>query len=585
MLRIAGIASIIAMFLATSGCGGSSTGSNPLSSPSPRFSIVPSTASVAAGATYSFVSPTASGVPNPAVSWSVLEGAAGGTVTSAGLYTAPAMPGTYHVVATSTLDKSKNATATITVPVVSVVISPSSDTLGGGDTRTFVSMTTTGIANPVVNWEVQEGPSGGNITRAGTYTAPTALGTYHVVAISLLDTTKTATASVAVVQSGFSSAATIPVPRGAHTATLLPSGKVLIAGGTSLSDPDFVVGTMDAELYDPLTGSFVATGGMRTARYQHTATLLLNGKVLVTGGFVRVGVSGLSGDVEATDKSEVYDPSTGLFTSTGTMRIARGAHTATLLSDGRVLVTGGGTLGGNFFSFFGSALDSAEIYDPETGSFTLTGTMSLRRYIHTATLLGNGKVLITGGAANDSLVALQALVLVVDAAELYDPSIGAFTAAGNMRHARGGHSATLLPDGRVLISGGFTDLLSTSVSDGGYTGSAATSSCELFDANTGVFTDSGPMTTPRAIHTATLLPNGQVLLAGGVTGLSGPLTPTAELYDPTMDSFIDTGGLATARDEHSATLLPNGRVLVIGGDELGDVLNGTRPLSTEEVYH
>jgi hypothetical protein len=174
-----------------------------------------------------------------------------------------------------------------------------------------------------------------------------------------------------------------------HTATQLQNGKVLIIGGalTSASDP-----VATAEVYDPATGIFTMTGAMATAREQHTATLLADGRVLIVGGTTSTG----TGDLHPTATVEVYDPSTGSFSVTGSMAEARTFHTATLLPSGRVLVAGGG-----------DENSTAEVYDPATGSFSFTGGMEVGRSGHTATLLPNGSVLVAGGGIFTGLVSAE----------------------------------------------------------------------------------------------------------------------------------------------------------------------------------
>jgi hypothetical protein len=264
--------------------------------------------------------------------------------------------------------------------------------------------------------------------------------------------------------------------RTAHTATLLDNGKVLIAGGVANSGP-----LASAELYDPATGTFTFTGSMNVARTQHTATLLNNGKVLVAGG-----ENSTSGDLAS---AELYDPTTGTFTLTGSMTDARTKHTATLLNNGTVLVAGGVNYPNNAFTilastelynpttgtftptgslntvryehtltslnngkalvaggFINNGLSSAELYDPATGTFTFTGSMNIAHYLHTATLLNNGTVLVAGGANVGSGP--------LASAELYDPTTGTFTATGSMNVARYSHTATLLTSGAVLVEGG-----------------------------------------------------------------------------------------------------------------------------------
>jgi WD40 repeat protein len=307
--------------------------------------------------------------------------------------------------------------------------------------------------------------------------------------------------------------------RYSQTATLLPSGKVLVAGGVN--------GVLSsAELYDPATGTWTATGSMATARSYHTATLLPSGKVLVAGGH------GSTGNLSS---AELYDPATGTWIATGSLVRAREYHTATLLPSGKVLVAGGQMGEGDPFHY----LSEAELYDPATGTWMTTGSMSNARSSPTATLLLSGKVLVSGGWNGASL----------KSADLYDPATGTWTATGNMATARSSHTATLLPSGEVLVGGG--------------TGRGFLSSAELYDPVTGTWTATGSMATARFYHTATLLPSGKVLVAGGFDGSS--YLNSAELYDPVAGTWMATASLDIARRFHTATLLSSGKVLVAGG--------------------
>ena len=261
-----------------------------------------------------------------------------------------------------------------------------------------------------------------------------------------------------------------------HTATLLQSGQVLIAGG----EADGLGPTAAADIYDPETGVFHATGAMSAVRELHTATLLADGRVLVAGGAQLVGI-----DWVATNGAELYDPSTGTFSPTGGMREARYGHTATLLADGRVLVTGGWNSRG---------LSSAEIYDPATERFAPAGGMTLERSFHAATLLATGQVLVTGGQPDGSAFG-----------EIYDPATDAFKATGKMATPRTLHTSTLMPDGTVLVVGGLAS-------------GAALSSVEVYDPVTGVFTPTESLAVPRFWHTATLMSDGSLLIIGGASG-------------------------------------------------------------------
>ena len=322
----------------------------------------------------------------------------------------------------------------------------------------------------------------------------------------------------------FTPAGSMTYSRFKHTATLLPNGKVLIAGGDTVT-----TARGSAELFDPVTRAFTGTGSMAFPRYNHTATLLPNGKVLIAGGY--------SGNTNGFRASvELYDPATGTFSTVTSLGTVRDFHTATLLPSGKILFAGGENATGY--------LAGAELYDPTTGTTTAL-TMKKTHYRHSATLLPNGKVLIAGGY-NSSGYQTDA--------ELFDPADNTFTITGSLTDARDIHTATLLPSGMVLITGG-------------HNSSGELASAELYNPVTGLFTATGSMSDQRYGHTATLLPDGTVFIAGGYNVSS--YLASAELYSQVAGSFTATGSMTTARSYHTATLLPSGKVLIAGGQNSG----------------
>lgn len=326
----------------------------------------------------------------------------------------------------------------------------------------------------------------------------------------------------------FTPTGSMTVPRTHHTATLLPNGKVLIVGG--FIDPNASVPTAVAELYDPATGLFSATGNLGQARAIPGVVLLPNGKVLVVGGLT-------SGNT-MTASAELYDPAAGAFTPTGSMSIPRAGFSANLLPSGKVLVVGGYN-NSNVWNA------TAELYDPASGTFSLTGSLNTPRYGHSATSLADGRVLISGGNSFGAYTG---------ALEFYDPATGVFVNAGGML-ARAAHVAQLLPNGRVLLAGGAQPCC-----PGGLTTTA-----QLWDPSTSTITDVSPMVVARSYAGSVLLPNGKVLIAGGLYGGPGVVTNSAEIFDPTTNQFSATASMGAARFVFTTTLLPNGRVMVTGG--------------------
>lgn len=292
------------------------------------------------------------------------------------------------------------------------------------------------------------------------------------------------------------------------------------------------------------------TGSLSTGRFGHKSILLANGRVLAVGGRLCAGGSSCT----EFSSAELYDPSTGAWSVTGNLSVPRHAHVAVRLANGKVLVAGGSNGATNW--------NTAELYDPDTGAWSATGNLTTARAFATATLLANGKVLVAGGGAGNFL----------NSAELYDPGTGSWTSTGTMSVARGFHTATLLADGRVLIASG------ASLTSGTLT---LRLSAEIYDPATGSWTATGSLATARVFHTETLLPSGQVLVTGG-SNFTSIINDTAELYEPATGHWSTTGSLTTPRISHTATLLANGKVLAVAGFN-NDPTNSTQ--KSAELYN
>lgn len=315
--------------------------------------------------------------------------------------------------------------------------------------------------------------------------------------------------------------------------------------------------TLRAATKSTPAGRFSWTGSMN-GRYD-TATLLQDGRVLMTGDYTRTTTGNFTVPVYS-NLAELFDPATGTFRPTGSMVRAQGGATATRLQDGRTLIVGGIGFSNNGGQPAAMKFTTAELYDPATGQFSLTGSMGVGRADQTATLLDDGEVLIAGG---DDLSGALAT------AELYDPKAGTFRPTGAMTTARARATATLLSDGRVLVIGGM--------------GATDLGSAELYDPGTGKFSPTGSMSTLRSAYTytATLLRDGDVLIAGG-QGEGTASLATAELYDPATGTFGPTGSMATSRGGHTATLLSDGRVLIAGGAHSSGVAFGVPGLTERD---
>ena len=320
-----------------------------------------------------------------------------------------------------------------------------------------------------------------------------------------------------------------------HTATVLSDGRVLVSGGQNTA------ALASAEVFTPASGTWRAAGTMAAPRYSHAAARLPNDTVLISGGY-----NSTSGYLAG---AELYNPVSNTWSATGAMLTPRYLHTMTPLNNGRVLITGG-------YNTTNGYLAAAELYNPATGTWSTTAPLSTLRGYHTATLLNNGKVLVVGGRGNSSSSFLAT-------AELYDPDTGTWSAAGVMSSPRASHTATLLPDGKVLVSGGTNR-------------STYLATADVYDPATGTWSTTGPLTTARSSPTAVVMSNGKVLIAGGIRGST--YLATAEAYNPNTGTWTAAGSMGAARGYHTVVALPNGKVLVAGGN------TGSTPLATAELY-
>ena len=364
----------------------------------------------------------------------------------------------------------------------------------------------------------------------------------------------------------------------APAVTPLADGRVLVTGGTVDGGQ-----RQSAEIYDPVRRAWTAAADMNTGREGHTATLLATGEVLVAGGYT---------GAERTASAELYDPASDTWTDTGSMAEGRFVHTGTRLADGRVLVAGGADSG---------PLASAELFDPDTGTWSATGNdLAYARNGHTATLLADGDVLVIAGSGTDPEVACASGGLL--RTERYDPTTNMWQEARRLQFsARIGHTATLLPDGHVLLAGGqncnnqtlgitvtydpdadewsrtATDLTTvrydhattllpdgTVIATGGTTSGAAIRAAETYDPITRAWASAAQMIIARRSHATALLPDGRLLAVAGRT-FDGSISARTELYETPVAAWEAQPLLPLARRGHTSTLLPDGRVLVAGG--------------------
>ncbi|HLK41002.1 MAG TPA: kelch repeat-containing protein [Polyangiaceae bacterium] len=398
----------------------------------------------------------------------------------------------------------------------------------------------------------------------------------------------------------WSAAPSLAQPRGGGSALTLNDGRVLVVGGRNASGP-----IQAAELFDPSTGAWTTGAPLAVARFAHTATVLVDGRVLVAGGL------GTAGVVQGT---EIFDPASGTWSGAGDMSTPRMDHAALRIRDGRVLVFGGGasndyqvlrtadifdpatnrwtrapseTVGRRTFAVVqlgnGDVLASggtagsqsqtpaAEVYRPGAAGWLPITPMSQARHDHTTTLMLDGRVMVTGGFGGPGVRQNP-----VAAAEIFDPATDTWTPIPQMHDARARHRASLLPDGRVLVTGGV-------IESGGQGPGRATA--EAFDTCTNTWTPLPPMAVDRYLHTSTVLcGTGKVIVTGGDSSAGAQaVTERVEAYNPVTNAWESHDSMSTPREHHKAALLADGRVLVSGG-AAGSQNFAPNYLNTSELF-
>jgi uncharacterized repeat protein (TIGR01451 family) len=470
---------------------------------------------------------------------------------------------------------------------------------GGTNNGTIVNFVeqTSEIYDPATNsWS-----AGGNLQKSRSAHTATLLADGRVLLVGGFDGGSNNSAEIFdPATNSWTLAQNMSVGRLEHTATLLSDGRVLVAGGASSPVP-----LSSAEIYDPATDTWTAATPMTIGHQRHTATLLNDGRVLIIGGFLSTAC--------CSSQVEIYDPVTDSWTPAAPATDASGMsqQSATLLPDGRVLTVGGGQfLGGR-------------IYNPTTNTWFSTGPMMIDGLFgNQSMLLGDGRVMVVGGIApvgsqyeqaavefynpaTDSwslgpsisigrikftathLGAGRVLVaggdssggssIALSAAEIYDPNgINKWSSVAIMSQQRAEHTATLLNDGRVLVAGGKAFFSAFSAAN------SVTAEAEIYDPVSNSWATAGPLATPRTKHTATGLRDGRVLVTGGWN--TSTVFDTAEVYDLAINGWSPAGTMGTARRDHAAILLPDsgGRVLVVGGTSSNS--GSPTPLPTAEIY-
>jgi hypothetical protein len=521
------------------------------------ISVSPASATVPLGGSQQYqaigtYSDTSTQVITSLVAWSSSAGSVA-TISGTGLARGLAQ-GTSTLTATS-------GSVSATVPLVvgppsltSLAIAPSAASLSVGSTQqlTAIGTYTDGSTQNLTAISSWSSSNTAVVLVSGSGLASAA----SVGEATITATSGSSSATAVLIATSGATPANLNTSRYLHSTTTLNTGQILVAGGINCPSAGPCSYLSSAEIYDPASGAFTNTGSMAQAR-SAPAVLLSNGNVLIAGGYA----CDTAGNCSSLSSAEIYNPNLGTFSSTGNLTVARSDHAMTVLRNGTVLIVGGQTC---TTATSCTALSTAEIFDPAAGTFTATpGGIGGARFGASAVTLNSGLVLVAGGFDGSNLPA---------AALVFDPTYSLFTLNGaQLNTPRFGATATLLNNGKVLVVGGSTCALP----------GCPTNAAEIYDPATTTFsTVSAGMTVARFDHTATLLTNGEVLLAGGLSSCGSSCTTEAstELFDSTTGVFSSGQALGNARAGQTAALMANASVLLIGG------INASVTLANDEWY-
>lgn len=345
-------------------------------------------------------------------------------------------------------------------------------------------------------------------------------------------------------------------------ATPLKDGRVLVAGGYDAFDGVFELDAKyylsEAELYDPVAGTWSQTGSMRESRYGHALVTLPNGMALAAGG-----TGGSNAPITMT--AEVYNPRGGHWRYTKSMSACRVSPSSSVLASGTVLLAGG-------IGCTGASQASAEVFDPTKGGRWMpVASMNHPRWGHAAVTLQDGRILVMGGRESPVGAATE---VVSSSAEIFDPATNTWTVTGAMNEPRFLYGAGLLPSGDVIVAGGHCP--------GGHVSPPMPTACtsataEIYDVDTGTWSYTGSMNVPRVEGASQVLADGTFLMAGG--GMSA----TAERYNPATGTWSFTSPMSRIRDDAQLVTLVTGDLLIVGGFEAGP--GGYFTTATTELYH